>query len=751
MNFTTETLQRINQDLTLTKVTQNKTQEKQEPITLNVDHVVVIDCSGSMYSDLPKIRHQLKNKLSDMVKENDTITIVWFSGKGQAGILKNRVQISNLSDLKALHDAIDRFLHPMGLTGFVDPLTLVETIAKGQTKDRLLSMFFITDGYDNTSNKNDIFAVIEKLTNVVDNAVFVEFGYYCNKPLMQDMAEKMGGQVIFSESFESYDVLFKGYLNNKIKSNNKVIVDVEKPFMNLVYGTDPNGDVLTFISDNGHVVVSEDIKTLYYLTTRDSGDVFKDSIEGQIATIGGLLQSIFIFSQKNKPNVVYDLLGKLGDVKLIKNYTNAYGKQNLYKFVALVDSLIKDVSLRFSEGIDYNLIPENNAYCLIDLFNDLANANVNWFPRHKLFKYKTIGAKKVQSKKLDTKTYDELLVLLNDLKDNDLDTNKVSDMQAILDKLNDKTFDLVFKHGDDNPKASFRNIVWNEDRPNISFRAMYHGSVAVPNNEWNIEAVDTFIYRNYTFVKDGIVNVEKLVVDLPYNLVYELGAIDGLIEPIEGDLWVINLTKLPVVNRGMVKEASAVTLATKSYELLKLKATQKVANHYGKLLDPKVSKSFVETYGEDATNWLTELGITSFNGFTPKTTDEKTGETYMATELNVKLAGLSSLPKVEDVEAKLVTENAKFKPSESLLALGIKDYRTSVKADDLDSLNAFRTRIIEDTRKCSTDIAKIKFAVILGQTWFTEFASMDENEIVINVDDQSIKVKLELADKTIEL
>ena len=38
------------------------------------NHILVIDCSGSMYYDLPKIRQQLKNKLPSMVKESDTVS-----------------------------------------------------------------------------------------------------------------------------------------------------------------------------------------------------------------------------------------------------------------------------------------------------------------------------------------------------------------------------------------------------------------------------------------------------------------------------------------------------------------------------------------------------------------------------------------------------------------------------------------------------------------------------------------------------
>ena len=36
---------------------------KIESVSVPINHIVVIDCSGSMSNDLPKIREQLKNKL----------------------------------------------------------------------------------------------------------------------------------------------------------------------------------------------------------------------------------------------------------------------------------------------------------------------------------------------------------------------------------------------------------------------------------------------------------------------------------------------------------------------------------------------------------------------------------------------------------------------------------------------------------------------------------------------------------------
>lgn len=85
-------------------------------IDKKINHVFVVDVSGSMYHELPLIRKQLKNKLSNVMRDGDTISIIWFSGRNDAGILKEEVEVKSLKTLNDLNDAIDRWLVPMGCT-----------------------------------------------------------------------------------------------------------------------------------------------------------------------------------------------------------------------------------------------------------------------------------------------------------------------------------------------------------------------------------------------------------------------------------------------------------------------------------------------------------------------------------------------------------------------------------------------------------------------------------------------------------
>ena len=99
-------------------------------VTVNkpTNHIFVVDVSGSMSGELASIRTQLKNKLSNLMKEGDTISIVWFSGNRDAGILKEEVEVKSLKTLSDLNDAIDKWLRPVGLTAFLKPLQLVKEL-----------------------------------------------------------------------------------------------------------------------------------------------------------------------------------------------------------------------------------------------------------------------------------------------------------------------------------------------------------------------------------------------------------------------------------------------------------------------------------------------------------------------------------------------------------------------------------------------------------------------------------------------
>lgn len=298
-------------------------------VEIPTNHILVIDCSGSMCYDLPKMRQQLKNKLPAMVKENDTVSLVWFSGKGEFGRLVDRVKVNDLNDLNRLNTAIDRWLKPMGLTGFVEPLRSVEDLVKEQSG--VYSMMFLTDGCDNQWGHSEIIEATKSLETLIAGAVFVEYSWYCNHQLLEEMASEIGGSVVFAEDFDRYEPIFDGVIRKEYKSSNRVSVEVGNPLFDLVWAVGEDGPK-TFKVKDGKVNVPESTDEIFYFTDGEEKFILADHEKKAI------LQGLSVLALRRKGAFVKQVLKELGFGMLYNKFSNCFGKQALYDFQ---DSLLK--------------------------------------------------------------------------------------------------------------------------------------------------------------------------------------------------------------------------------------------------------------------------------------------------------------------------------------------------------------------------------------------------------------------------
>jgi len=214
----------------------------------------------------------------------------------------------------------------------------------------------------------------------------------------------------------------------------------------------------------------------------------------------------------------------------------------------------------------------------------------------------------------------------------------------------------------------------------------------------------------------------------------------------------------------MVKSISATALAKQEWELLKLQADKKVYDYYRKSLFPKTSKSFLELgFTEECVNWLKEIGITDFNGFAPKTDAEESTDFYLSVNLATKVKGLSSLPKVEDVVAKIKDGKA-LKLNEWIMSDAINKYLAQTEGDMYQSLNDEQKKGVLRTyletksnilnskrRKALQEIAQIKFALILSKKWFVEFKTFDENKLTLKLDGQDLEFTFDMSEKEVKI
>lgn len=748
---------KFNQNLYLTiKDVKTLSEVSIVPKSQPTNFIFVIDVSGSMSRDLGFIRTQLKNKLPQLVKDGDTVTIIWFSGRNEAGILMENVEIKSLKKLQDINTAIDRFLKPVGLTAFHKPLVLAKEAIQRMKKndsESVFSLIFLTDGGNNDCSWSDVTKSLKALESDLASSTFVEYGYYADSNAIAKMAELLGGEKVEAEAFDDYDVVFENKLQKVYGSSKKILVDIPaNRTFDFVFTVSPANEIILYgINDNQVLVPEDTISLLWFSNKPNSSFVFPYENKPELNKL--VYSALYVLTEKLQNDYADDIFKVLGDKNLYEVFTNAYGKQKLMNFKNMVKECIFDHTKQFLKGRVENLVVDENAYCVMDFINDLTNdEGALVYPLHPEFSYKRIGAKKVATAGQ----------LNEEQKKQILNAKTKEEAQAIVDALPEE---LKFEYNDKTKGYPISNLVWSSERANLSINVKFDGYVELPKNKFGIDRIDTFIFRNYTIIKDGILNITKLPVKLSEETLKKFSAQAGIVvaSAANGDgIAVVDFSSLPVINRRMVKSISAKTLAKLEYNLLKLQGLAKAYKYFEGLHFPKVSKGFVDEYGAEAEAWLKELGLTSYNGFNPKVTSEKSTDFYMAVELNTKIAKLSSLPTV----AAVLKKNGKgLTPAEELLQPAIDDYNNQINSKIYTSLTdqKLKDQVLENWLKTvnkdvSTkrkqylqEIAQIKFSLILSKKWFTEFKSFDENTLVEKIDGKDLTFTFDMTETQINL
>lgn len=729
-------------------------------VTKKTNHILVVDVSGSMSYSLNQIRTQLKNKLSNLMKDGDTISIVWFSGSRDAGILKEEVEVKSLKTLSDLNDAIDKWLRPVGLTAFLKPLQLVKELIgriKKNRPDSVFSMIFLTDGYNNDCPWNEVTKTLKDLESDIASSTFVEYGYYADTQKITQMASILGGEKISCDGFEEYEPLFDRKISQSSRGGKKTVVELtDSHLYDFAFSVDQNGSVLLYNIENNKLMVGSDVKEIYFFSEKGTG--------GALTLDQALYAAIFVLSDKLMNDDAEKIFYALGDNHYYKMLVNAFGKQKLNAFKSAIKECVADVSKRFLDGRGDIQKVDENAYCLMNLINDLGNIkNCLFYPNHPNFSYNRVGRKRVAK---GSDLSDAEKVKLSEAK-------TVEDASKLLTELSEKNVDLKFVDTDRNAGYPVTDIVWNSDRANLSVRICIDGKVVFPTNDkgeainkHGVKEVTSYRYNTFTLVKDGIMNVDELPVSYSpelhkllndNNIKWELytakDAFDNTI--------VIDLKSLPLVNRGMVRAISAKELATQEWNLLKCQAEKKVYDYFRKIVSPKTSKTLVELLSPEAAEWLKEVGVTDYNGFNPKSTLAEATDFYIAVVLETKIKGYSSLPKVEDVLNK-IKDNKPFKPTEQLMSKAVIDYqnveKTTSTLSDADKKKVLGEYLVKKSnelnivRKATLQtIANIKFSLILSKRWFNEFKSFEENKLSLKLDGIDLDFTFDLTEDQVKI
>lgn len=766
-----------------------------KPADVPVHHVAVIDCSGSMGWDLPQIREQLKRKLPKLLREKDTFSLIWFSGRDEYGVLFQGEPVATLADLKTVEQAIDRWLKPVGLTGFKQPLETVATVAaklrSSGPKDAAVALFFLSDGCDNQWSRGDVLKAMEKAAGAVSSVTVVEYGYYAGRDLLADMTAKAGGTHIFAETFDKYVPSFEAAMQRRLTGAPRVEAKVAgDPVCGLAFSMG-DGEITAYEASGGSVLVPEDLSGFWYLSPAPAGASGKADLQSLSKAAWSLAgaapeavdaayAAVSLLSVRMKPDTVLPLLKGLGDVKMIQAFGGCFGKQKYSEFV----DLSKDAAFgrgRFEQGWDPSKVPADDAFTVLDLIRIISEDDGNRVLfDDPSFKYSPIGRGRVDSSTvLTAKEQKEVAELSAELAKTK-DPAKLKEINARIAAITaTKGEALKFEEaakeaGDEGYPVS--SLTYNEDRPNVSVLVRKEGTVNLASRlpaalkgtkvgSGVPETFSTFIFRNYTIIKDGLVNVKQLPVALTLDTVKKLeGAgcpADVRIGKAEqsGSRFkiTIDLSKLPIINRRMVKEVSARTLFETEWELTKARAAQKVYNAFKKDMgESKKSATFDALYGADGAAWLKEQGFTDYSGFSPKSVLAEAKDVYKAKELKVSLKGYSSFPTL--AKYREAVQKGKLNGPAELMKPYVDEVDAFLASDVYKKAadqGALFTAWIEPKAKDATAkvrsllsaMAEIKFSIVVGQVWPKEFKSLEENSMDLTLDGKLLSFKVEQNEK----
>lgn len=646
------------------------------------NHVYVVDVSGSMYRDLPQVRQHLKNAITLVAQPNDTFSVIWFSGRGQCGTVFENLLVNDLTAVSAMHTAIDRWLTPRGLTGFVDPINLAMTLSL--KPGNVNSFIMMTDGYDNQSRRDEILKRTAELRNVYQSVSFIEFGYYADREMIGKMAEAVNGLHLFADGVIDYQSVLESAIQGTARVNN-IAVNVNKRAKHCIFNY--KGQIRIVPVVDGVAEVPEDVGRVHSIVPKD--------VLGKQLSVEHLYMILYYAAKQEIDKLVWDTLQALGDVHLVNMYQNAFTKQELSEFFALVEKCVTDETARYQAGKSDNAVPNKNAKTIVDLLSYLSGVD--------------------DCQIITDSPYWEY--------------NRTSRASVVADE------DQVLPRFVPSKTAngfSLRGLVFNSSRPNISIGATVQGQVELPENDFGLKRVPSHIHRNYTVIKDGIKNMKHLPILMGVN------AFDSIkteyphevIEEGNGKVYVVfNLQLIPVINRGAVENVELSQLTSNIVNLEYLKAAQKVLNT---LLDEQGgSKAKIsglsDQYGEDAAKWLSSIGVRDY-GFSPVGTKSvEATDVYMSVELDYKLAGVSSLPSIAAVRKK-IADNKKLNLADQMIA----DNLTLYTGMDEQRLEMTKTGVVVAKRLIEKHLALGTYSLILGRKWFGDDETIVHNVQVAN-------------------
>lgn len=695
-------------------------------------HVHILDRSGSMYYHIDDLIEDVKRTL-DYVDPEDFITVLWFASAGDYRTVLKGVKAKEKDSIKKILDTLKSV---RGCTCFSDPLKeLSQIVDETAPMCSIFNVTLFTDGEPVTpwSEYEEIIKIFDNLEKVKNKIVAfnaVGYGNYYNKDLLLKMVKTSEYGVLshareiteYCPIFQHNKAIVENIAGKKIKIETKHAQNVD--VVGLTTKTVKYGRISQNLSDSLGDRPQKEFsirlaknKNRYMLVFAENADA-RVYINGEPISIqneypedaNGIIsenaKSFYAYAYKlfeeGKKFESTKVLGYIGDETLFNRQINTFTNIEIGELLEDYKKIVFDESKhRILEAPSNSVIPDKNAYCVLELLKDLVELKAVYRP---VKDYKRISRKKV-------------------------------------DEFN------LFEAADCGDLTELTDLVVNQDRMNLSIRFRLPGEVKLnPKRAKQVglpDRVPACIFRNHAIVKDGALNIEEIEVVATCeirNLLYDKMPMASWYEFADNGVqfFKINLKTIPVINCRYLDFARADEVFEIESLMLNMEAQNKYLNTVITEEDRFDSKGETD-YTPEQIAVLIEHGMKTPGVYSSINPIQQEAEDYIyIRECRSMIKGFSSLPTFAKVHEKQQASK-KLTAGEALLAQYEKAFSNSKKESLIELKKSNQAKLKELRFK----LAGIKMSSVLNGSKILGLNKEEDGSYTYTKGDRTLVVKYE--------
>lgn len=666
---------------------------------------IIIDRSGSMWGNLDNVLDVIVNYV-DKLPEGSKVSLGWFSGYSEYGL---SVPYELKKEKQGVVNTVNSYRYALGCTNFTE---ILQKINK-DSEERQASLFFFTDGYHNCGPFSEVIKTLKELKDNLEVSVFVGCGYI-NRDNMNEMAAITNGGFVHLNSFTEFSQALDDFMEGVQESNSGVIAVIPEEAENICSILGKN--IISYEKENNEIRYKASNKKKQVIYCTSSKPLGEEQQFGKDEVLPRTIAYYLI--QHNKTPEALKILDILGDKYYIRKLYNTFTQEEYASVENEILKSIFDSRKRYKEGKVVGYLPSDNAFCVLDALDIISND-------------------------------DTAIIHLND-KEFEYHKTSIASEQQDGSKL-EYPKDI---------KASANNLKYHDSRLNLNLNVMYKADVCLDKNQFtktNAINEDLSKYglkdnqkypvnciRNYNIILDGKLNTPKLVLSkLSKNSIVKL---TNNLTFREDGKYVIDLSSLPLINKGYLTETSAMSLADKCWEAQQLSTELSVLKYLiGTLKIVKTDK-----LDEDLETFLADNFYIKNGSYQPPKTSVESTDEYLSYEFSISFKGYSK-PTASSVIKKIIT-NGKLTEREK----PVKRYYEAHKDKNLENLQ--RTYEIKNVeyKELQKKIQHAKFAIILvNRGSMPEFSSRENMNLNIikniNGQDKDIITNFNIIQKPVKI